>query len=222
MGCCKSYYCKQELAALEAENERLKKALSEQIDRDISGIFPAERALAERAGGVKVKALEWVKDNSVGGHGGWIGRAGDFTRAVKIGWMVEMPYEFGDQAFATLDDAKAAAQADYERRILSTLTTEPAAPEGRQEAVALTYGQKLIAEAIEHHFGERGHNFDEYDGDATVVDVWNAFDDLTRPSEQAVTEAMVEAAWNDWQTGKQEYGPEAMRSALKAAMEAGR
>lgn len=39
------------IAALKAENQRLKKALSEQIDRDISGIFPGERALAERAGG---------------------------------------------------------------------------------------------------------------------------------------------------------------------------
>lgn len=35
----------EQIAALKAENERLKKALSEQIDRDISGIFPAERAL---------------------------------------------------------------------------------------------------------------------------------------------------------------------------------
>lgn len=83
---------------------------------------------AEASAAVEVKALEWTKDNTIGGHGGWLGRCGDFTRAVKMGWMIEKPYEFGDQAFASLDAAKAAAQADYERRILSALTTEPAAP----------------------------------------------------------------------------------------------
>ena len=55
-------------------------------------------------------------------------------------------------------------------------------------------------------------------------------DGLPRPTEYirsdlvaelAVTDAMIEAAWEAWQTGDLEYGPEAMRSALKAAMEAG-
>ena len=75
---------------------------------------------------------------------------------------------------------------DLARRILSAL--EPAEPEGKQqEAEALTYGQKLIAEAIEHHFGERNEHYDEDVDDTTVHDAWEAFDALTRPSEQAVT-----------------------------------
>jgi hypothetical protein len=48
------------------------------------------------------------------------------------------------------------------------------------QAVAdLTYGKKLIAEAITHHFGERDERYDEYEGDTTVQDVWEAFDALT-------------------------------------------
>lgn len=56
MGSCKSYFCKQELAALKAENERLMKALADMEAKKISlqdGALPkwinraeaAERAL---------------------------------------------------------------------------------------------------------------------------------------------------------------------------------
>lgn len=42
----------------------------------------------------------------------------------------------------------------------------------------LTYGQKLIAEAIEMHFGERRKNYDEdEDGDTCRQDAWEAFDE---------------------------------------------
>lgn len=80
-----------------------------------------EAAKPAPAGAVAVKPLEWTKDGSVGGHGGWMGRAGMETRAVKVGWSQEEPFEFGAQTFRTLDEAKAAAQQDYEARILSAL-----------------------------------------------------------------------------------------------------
>lgn len=63
--------------------------------------------------------------------------------------------------------------------------TAPAEPgvEGDAKPVAeLTYGQKLIAEAIEAHFGEREEDFDEDADDTTNRDVWEAFDALTHPS----------------------------------------
>lgn len=42
----------------------------------------------------------------------------------------------------------------------------------------LTYGQKLIAEAIEAHFGERVVDYDEDVDDTSNHDAWEAFDDM--------------------------------------------
>lgn len=79
---------------------------------------------------VKVKALEW--ENSVNGR--WIG-----TPPIKIAnmafWVFSCSEGFkrmtGDgppMYYPTLEAAKAAAQADYEARILAALETAPAAP----------------------------------------------------------------------------------------------
>lgn len=48
----------------------------------------------------------------------------------------------------------------------------------KDEVERLTYGQKLIAEAIEHHFGERTEDYDEDADDTTNRDAWEAFDAL--------------------------------------------
>lgn len=47
----------------------------------------------------------------------------------------------------------------------------------------LTYGQKLIAEAIEAHFGERVENYDEDVDDTSNHDAWEAFDALAALSQ---------------------------------------
>lgn len=125
-----------EIAALKAENEEQRERLVQFANAFDAGYAAAERALAERAGGVKVKALEWDRrsvdgsneyaDSLLGEYQAWaIGGSGYFYRKA---------FATGQLAGDTIETAKAAAQADYERRILSTL--EPAAPEGRQEAVA--------------------------------------------------------------------------------------
>lgn len=253
--------------SLKAENERLTKAMSEQIDRDISGIFPTERALAERAGGVKVKALEWkALANTETEVGLGEGRSEYTVIPTKNAWRAYgIPGESdGGTEFFTKDAAKAAAQADYERRILSAI--EPAAPEGRQEAVAalrklLTYGERAEMAAE-----RKGTLFRFDDGSRFFLSDIDAAS-LTRPSEQAVTgglaalkkwaddpdisltlqgsprrcallqsdiraaisteqavtEAMVEAAREIIHGARHVYSDEDLaRAALKAAMEAGR
>jgi len=72
-----------------------------------------------------VKKLVWTRDGSR--HAG---RAGEFRRYIKIGWRLDKPFEFGFDCYATLDEAKAVAEADYERRILSAIEPAPAAPYG--------------------------------------------------------------------------------------------
>lgn len=65
-----------------------------------------------------------------------------------------------------------------EQRIRSALVAPPA-----QEAVDLGYGQKLIAEAIEAHFGDRDDAYRYELGDTTLHDVWNAFEAITAAQE---------------------------------------
>lgn len=75
-----------------------------------------------RTGAVKVKALEW-SDHPAGGE-----------QALGAGLGLYRVHANGDDWYLVPDHmgtgSKAAAQADYERRILSSL--EPAAPEGQQ------------------------------------------------------------------------------------------
>lgn len=96
--------------SLQAENEQLMKALSEQIDRDIPGIFPPERVLADRSGAVKVKALLDEGLEILNGIIDSVKRHGNYSP--------ESTCVFIDQAGGCLREA------------LSALTTEPAAPKG--------------------------------------------------------------------------------------------
>lgn len=138
------------LDALKAENERLQRldAASESTFAAWrSRAIAAERALAERAGGVKVKALEWEETLGRYPSRPVIDRE-DFDPteivhwAAGLNWSIAVEYDpftggspwtwvSGGKVmghFDTVEAAKDAAQADYERRILSALTTEPAAP----------------------------------------------------------------------------------------------
>jgi len=210
------------IAELEAEVERLTKDVEffkQQFDDQVES--REELEALSRTGAVKVKALEWTEEED-----GWwtvlpITGLPYEVRVTDRGTVrVRNPDEGGWSPFdGTADEAKAAAQADYERRILSAL--EPAAPEGQQDAVATV--AKVNAAGTSWN---------------TVYPV-DALDKLpigtplyTRPSEQAVTEAMVERAliaWFEeitWSEGMvpsmKERMMSCMSAALKAAMEAGR
>src|SRR5690606_17783639 len=110
-----------QLAELTAENERLAALADENHDTARNWKLKAE-ALS-RTGAVKVKALKW----SVHPAGG--------EQALGAGLGLYRIQASGDAWYLVPDHmgtgGKAAAQADYERRILSAL--EPAAPEGKQE-----------------------------------------------------------------------------------------
>lgn len=87
----------------------------------------AERALASKDG-VQVKALEW--DNLGYAHVPFEGRY--YVGVYRPGqWEMRSPSmedsTFPDGLFGSEDAAKAAAQADYDRRIRSALTTPPPA-----------------------------------------------------------------------------------------------
>jgi len=122
-----------QLAELAAENERLRRELSATIaerKRAQEACQQIANRLVASTGAVKVKPLNWRV---------FCSRSGNSTAETCIGeyvvqhehdlWMVYLPYEDTrhGKGFDTRSEAKAAAQADYERRILSTL--EPPAPE---------------------------------------------------------------------------------------------
>ena len=85
-------------------------------------------------GRVRVKALEWEGDGfwSAGPHEGWMEEANTpfgWGYSIEFGrdgnFMVCSTFNWSQDGFEVPDDAKAAAQADYERRILSDLEPAP-------------------------------------------------------------------------------------------------
>lgn len=108
-----------------------------------------EAQLAARTGGVKVKALEWK-------HHRW-------RHEARTEFGTEVVYEFRfaenddvayaswrDEEFVSVEEAKAAAQADYERRVLAAL--EPAEPaEPFEERILSEEEYAMIDAAWEHH-----------------------------------------------------------------------
>lgn len=72
------------------------------------------------------------------------------------------------------------------------------------EPAALTYGLKLIAEAIEAHFGKRNEDYDEDVDDTSNQDAWTAFDALVARSTvpeagKAVDAAEVLSTIKEWE-----------------------
>lgn len=219
---CNRFVRHADYAELEAEVERLTKERNYWQARAID----AERALAERAGGVKVlpdEPTEAILDAIV-----------QDTRAC-------LSYE----------DARGIYDA-----ILSALTTEPAAPEGRKEAVAwpepkvtnpdianptgVPYLDCLIHRLLD---AQQDINLAANERmDQSLCDASSLIDEVetcirrlaaTRPTEQAVTDAMVEAAaiaisggrkdlWDGFDLFKRASFRTRALHALKAAMEAGR
>lgn len=173
----------------EAEVERLMRLMNSKdaaLERASStaSYLGKELDRAEASAAVNVKALEWKQRNDIPGLHSALGCDG-WLRNIRRNKQGRFEYE-GDPAttsynetkfFNTLNEAKAAAQADYERRILSALTTEPAAPEGRQEAAA--YGENIGGKIVSVRLDKSRH---------CTVPLY------TRPAEQAVTEKRVRDA----------------------------
>lgn len=173
-----------------------------------------------RTGAVKVKALEWEERK---------------TRLGTVWWRAPNPLG-GLSIEAASENDKIAAQADFEHRILSAL--EPAAPEGQQEPVAYR-----VHAPEDEYYGTgpdrlQFHPLSQHDLDYG----YRQTPLYTRPSEQAVTEALVERMcrtpfiegftpttdeWQRCETVQDQYDLMKRRiregmAALKAAMEAGR
>lgn len=97
----------------------------------------------------------------------------------------------------------------------------PSSPSAETGAMRLTYGQKLIAEAIEAHFGERVEDYDEDVDDTSNHDAWEAFDaavfpaptqikageteEAARPSEQKIIADFLDEYQVDVPPGKSTY-----------------
>lgn len=209
-------------AALRIEIDRLQTKAAVAVDhaRDL------ERALADRSGAVKVKELEWT--GNLHGTTQWAetpfgSYAIDPTRARPMRFM--WSGITGDWATVeTGAEAKAAAQADYERRIRSALTTgpandhiadagkmvEPAAPDEQQEADETVSAYDFMAQ--------------EFDRLAILRKMWGA-DEVAatirrmaipsqtefRPAEQAVTEALRSHWHGVFLDGRNEHGSHVIR-----------
>lgn len=195
---CSRFVRHSDYAELAAENERLKEKEAHRIKiiRENENLLYSNIELRRKIEALANTGAVKVKALDEDDYEEIINAAGIALRNASHG--------IRGQVITVYDSLDWWVMKETERRILSAL--EPAAPEGQQEPVAVIVG----------HHADHGYRIEWLD-DSTPVGTKL----YTRPSEQAVTEAMVEAAWNDWQTGKQEYGPEAIRAALKAAMEAG-
>ncbi len=100
---------------------------------DIVDALRAELARKDGAMTPKVKPLEWEGDGhwSHGPDEGWMEEANtpfgwgysiEFDRSGNF--KVDSAFDWSEDGFETPSEAKAAAQADYERRILAALKTE--------------------------------------------------------------------------------------------------
>lgn len=99
--------------------------------------YMALRAKLDSASGVRAKPLEWKKQPDGSEHWG----VGPFCCLRIIDWnkITSYPdrnyFEYAGEQIANLADAKAAAQADYERRILSALEPAPSYQDGWNAAI---------------------------------------------------------------------------------------
>lgn len=119
-------------------------------------------AIRAEGAGVKVKPLVWENDGfwSSGPNEGWLEEAKTpfgWGYSIEIGrdgnFMADSTFEWSSTGLDTPDQAKAAAQADYERRILSAL--EPAPVSVGEAACVLLESLRIqpVAEAIEANVG---------------------------------------------------------------------
>ena len=215
-------------AALKAENERLTRERDHHSDLREQYLAEAERTLAERAGGVKGEWHRADGDKSIllytlrqdGWRKGEAVMVNDVTVRIEAANGSESPIE------------------PIASAILSALTTEPAAPEGRQEAVVgrpspdrFEAFESEIEPGVWYVGDERvaflrvevGVGNPKHIAESAAAGLNATY--VTRPAEQAVTDVLL-----DLVTRAREIIPDhyenwhtlAQSAALKAAMEAGR
>ena len=123
------------VAALANEPLRMPLTIWNVVSNDILAAAESLRRLASSDGGVKVRELEWGESRITGEVGVMAQDAytsiGHYI-ASDNGWFLQG--QSGWNASASLEAAKAFAQADYEARIRSALITAPPADAGMREA----------------------------------------------------------------------------------------
>lgn len=125
------------IAALRAELEKVKRERDDYKRKweQACAMGKVQAEAAERLAGARVKPLEW--DEAI--HGGWVALGAAGVYHVHVGHRNETrfyfftnPFDHEPNEFCSEEKAKAAAQADYERRILSALAETAGEAEPRQ------------------------------------------------------------------------------------------
>lgn len=192
---------------------------------------------------IRIKPLEWYEAKALGGGRKSVAQdcfGNEFAR-------IDLTYHTAIE----VEEFKAEREREYERRILSCLTTEPATPSETvitDNVSPYSYKIRSSPGTVLRCCTINGKSFcneprayvvhapeDDYCGTwpgrlqfhpLTQRDLDNGYRQTplyTRPAEQAVTEAMVEAAREIIHGARHVYSDEDLaRAALKAAMEAGR
>lgn len=190
-------------------------------------------------GGVKVKGLEWHSD-----------KFGHVAESLFGTWWVRNPFSdgrvqlegpFGHSMHKCAEEAKAAAQADYERRILSALVynespvgeAQVGLPVASETQCAIEQEQEPSGWLINFSDGSLEFAFTEEDIEDRIADMkegeatWKPLYLSPSDCEGKVTEEMIERAyeafvaaceWSDWDE------PEVrgyLRTALTAALQEG-
>lgn len=117
--------------AVEAACRALINPLSEPSDTERRRMHTAlTAAVPHMTGAVQVKPLEWRIFCSNSGNSEAKSPMGEYIiQSETDGWVMYLPHEQDDgTSFPTIEAAKAAAQADFEKRIRSALVATPPAP----------------------------------------------------------------------------------------------
>lgn len=165
--------------------------------------------------GVKVKALEWATN----GNDEWIARS--ILGRYLIFSEGDPTFVFNKREFATLGEAKAAAQADYDQRISSALVPIPPTEAVKPVAWRCFHCDEVFTDrsVAEDHFG-----LSEQQLPACVIKAGaeRSLVRALRNAEQAASEAMF-ALHNETSDAAKAYFAQTARhnTALQAAEEAG-
>lgn len=153
------------------------------------------------AGAVSVKPLEWVDESDEDGS---VFEARSIIHIYEVrGHHLEVDGHFA-RAFESTEAAKAAAQANYERRVMSCITTEPAHPSAFERGVEAW--RDVIAERT-RQIAQEGwsseHDDDHADGEIALAaaayaeNTASGYDDAGTPLDDAppITWPWAEKWW---------------------------
>lgn len=156
-------------------------------------------------GGVRVNPLEWVhsgnadvgsdeNDEAETPFGGYVITIDPFTYSPAAAYYVDGPNWFKGQ-YASVGEAKAAAQADYESRIISAL--EPSPVHGGVSAEAVEAALKSFIKSVREQ--DSGWTEDIDEGEVLLVSPGGDFFAPYFPIHAALTAASVQQGKVGWQ-----------------------